>query len=167
MLPNAHAENGVTSNRKVSKMKSKCGPEGVPKTDKRQYQTVISDFGCALVRVLRPWGQAAGQKGSKRGGQSGSSGTQASPARHLWRIAVLPRPQRLWNHLLQASFFGHRWIACDHPCALVSGVGPCLHLCALYNMQHRIWYMEYGLWNTIWYVGCGMWNMEYSIWSTA
>ena len=54
MVPNAHAENGVTFNRKVSKMISKCGPEGVPKTDKRQYQTVISDFGRALVRVLSP-----------------------------------------------------------------------------------------------------------------
>ena len=90
-----------------------------------------------------------------------------SPARHFWRIAVLPQPQRLWNHPLQASFFGHRWIACDHPCALVSGVGPCLHLCALCNMEHRLWYMEYGLWNTIWKMGCGRWNMEYPIWSTA
>ena len=41
-------------NRKVSKLRSKCGPEGVPKTNKRQYQTVISDFGRTLMRVLSP-----------------------------------------------------------------------------------------------------------------
>ena len=49
LVPNAHAENGVVCHRKVPKMKTKCGPEGVPKTTKRQYQTVISDFGRALV----------------------------------------------------------------------------------------------------------------------
>ena len=54
LVPNARSENGVTFNRKVCKMKSECGPEGVPKADKRQYQTVILDFGRALVTVLSP-----------------------------------------------------------------------------------------------------------------
>ena len=77
MGPSAHPENGVTFNRKVSKMRSKCGPEGVPKTDKRQYQTVISDFGRALVRVLSPppwswiltaaWGAGCRPKGVQTG----------------------------------------------------------------------------------------------------
>ena len=67
MVQNAHAENGVTFKRKESKMKSKCGPEGVPKTDKRQYQTVISDFGRALVRVLMdPDGCMGGRMPAKR-----------------------------------------------------------------------------------------------------
>ena len=35
MVPNSHAGNGVTFNRKVSNMKSKCDPEGVPKTDQK------------------------------------------------------------------------------------------------------------------------------------
>ena len=39
-------------NRKVFKMRSKWTPEGIPKTDKNRYQTVISVFGRALVRVL-------------------------------------------------------------------------------------------------------------------
>ena len=101
IVSNAHGESGVTFNRKVFKMRFKCGPEVVPKTNKRQYQLVITDFGRALVRVLSPppwswiltaaWGQDAGQKESKRGGQSRSSGTQGSPAReHFWRIAMLP-----------------------------------------------------------------------------
>ena len=137
--------------------------------EKRQYQTVISDFGRALVRVLSPpawswiltaaWGAGCRPKGVKRGGQSGWSGTQGSPARHFWRIAVVPQTQILCHHPLQALFFGHHWVACDHPCALVSGVGPCLHLCALCNMEHRIWYMEYGIWN----VEHGIFNMELGV----
>ena len=35
MVPNSHAENGLTFNRKVSNMRSKCGPEGVPKIDQK------------------------------------------------------------------------------------------------------------------------------------
>ena len=77
MVPNAHAENGVTFNRKVYKMMFKFGPEGVRKTNKRQYQTVISDFGRALVRVLSPppwswiltaaWEAGCRPKGVQRG----------------------------------------------------------------------------------------------------
>ena len=138
---------------------------------------VISDFGRALVRVLSPppwswiltaaWGAGCRPKGFQTGWSIRFEWQTRVTCEALWRIAVLPQPQRLWNHPLQASFFGYRWIACDHPCALVSGVGACLHLCALCNMEHRIWYMEDGIWNTIWKMGCVMWNMEYSIWSTA
>ena len=35
MVPNLHAENGHTFKRKVSNMMSKCGPEGVPKMDRK------------------------------------------------------------------------------------------------------------------------------------
>ena len=35
MAPNSHAENGVTFNRKMSTMRSKCNPEEVPKTDQK------------------------------------------------------------------------------------------------------------------------------------
>ena len=125
MVPDARAENGVTFNRKVYQMSSKCGPEGIQKIHKRQYQTVISDFGRALVRVLSPppWSwiltAAWGARCRPKGVQTGWSirlewHTRATrvTCEALWRIAVLPRPQRLWNHPLQASFFGHRWIAC-------------------------------------------------------
>ena len=77
IVPNAHAENGVTFNRKVSSLRSKCAPEGVPKTRKRQYKMVISDFGRALVRVLSPppwswiltaaWGAGCRPKGVQTG----------------------------------------------------------------------------------------------------
>ena len=104
IVPNAHAENGVTFNRKVSKMISKCVPEGVPETHKRQYQTVISDFGRALVSVLRPppwsWiltaalGAGCRPKGVLRGWSiSLEWHTHGSPARHFWRIAVLFNPR--------------------------------------------------------------------------
>jgi len=35
LILNAHAENGVTFNRKVSNLSSKCGPKGVPKIDQK------------------------------------------------------------------------------------------------------------------------------------
>ena len=155
MVPNAHAENGTTFNRKVSKMMSKCGPEGVPKTYKNQYQTVTSDFGRALVRVLSPppwswiltaaWGAGCRPKGV----QTGWSIRLEWHTRVTCEALLAHRSASSTPETLQASFFGHCGIACDHPCALVSGVGPCLHLCAVCNMEHRIWYMEYGIWNTI------------------
>ena len=77
MVPSAHAENGPKFNNTGFKIRSKCCPEGVPKTDKRQYQTVISDFGRALVRVLSPppwsciltaaWGAGCRPKGVQGG----------------------------------------------------------------------------------------------------
>ena len=159
-----------------SHLVEKCSPWGPnvvqkrsQKRTKRQLQTVISDFGRAPVRVLSPspwfwlptaaWDAGCRPKEPKRGGQSGSSSIQGSPARRFWRIAVLPQPRRLWKHL-QASFFGHHWMACDHPCALISGVGPCLHLCKL---------CKYGFWNLECNINNGMWRLEHGlfIWSTA
>ena len=95
-------------------MTSKWTPEGTPKTNKNRYQTVISVFGRALVRVLpRPswsWiltatgGQDDGQKDSKRGGKWGPSTTQGSL---LERIKVFSQA---------------------HAPAIASGVGQCLHV---------------------------------------
>ena len=52
MVPNSHAENKLTFNRKMSNMKYKCGPEGVPKTEENQYRTVLLVSGRSLVSVL-------------------------------------------------------------------------------------------------------------------
>ena len=140
---------------------------------KRQFQTVISDFGRAPVRVLSPslwswlpstaWGAGWWPKSLQMGWS----------IRLEWHTGVtcevvLAHPsasstQRPWNHPLQASFFGHHRMPCDHPCALVSGVGRCLHLCALCRTRHIVWYMEYGIWITIWKMGYGSvtWNIQY------
>ena len=61
MDPNLHAENGHTFNRKVSNMKSKCGPEGVPKIDQKaisngnlRFWTRSGDIAWSLPVVLAP-----------------------------------------------------------------------------------------------------------------
>ena len=138
MAPNSHAENGVTLNRKMSNMRSKCAPEGVPKTDQKatsngnlRFWTRSGESAWPPPVVLAPDRCMRGRMPAKRA-QTGWS------IRLEWHTGVTCEvvlahrsafsTQRPWNHPLQASFFGHHWMACDHPCALVPGVGPCLHL---------------------------------------
>ena len=61
LVPKAHAENGVTFNRKVSNMRSKCGPEGVPKIDQKaisngnlRFWTRSGESAWSLPVVLAP-----------------------------------------------------------------------------------------------------------------
>ena len=61
MAPNSHADNGVTFNRTVSNMMSKCGPEGVPKTDQKatsngnlRFWTRSGESAWSLPVVLAP-----------------------------------------------------------------------------------------------------------------
>ncbi len=112
MAPSAHAENGVTFKIKVFKMRSKCGPEGVPKTDKRQYQTVISDFGRALVRVLSPppwswiltaaWGAGCRPKGVQTGWSIRLEWHTGVTCEVFLAHRSASSTQRPWNHPLQA-----------------------------------------------------------------
>ena len=140
-------------------MMSKCGPEGVPKTDKRQYQTVISDFGRALVRVLSPppwswiltaaWGAGCRPKGVQTGWSIRLEWhTRVTYEALLAHRSASSTPETLEPPTAGIIFRTSLEVACDHPCALVSGVGPCLHLCALCNIEQIIWYMEYGIWIT-------------------
>ena len=133
-------------------------PKASQKRTKRQLQTVISDFGRALVRVLSPspwswlptaaWGAGCRPKGVQMGWSIRLEWHTGVTCEVVLAHCSASSTQRPWNHPLQASFFGHHWMACDHPCALVSGVGRCLHLCALCNIEQIIWYMEYGIWIT-------------------
>ena len=54
-------------------------------------------------------------------------------------------------------------MACDHPCALVSGVGPCLHLreLSIWSTEYGIWIMEFGIQYKQSNVKSGTWNIQY------
>ena len=143
------------------------------KRTKRQLQTVISDFGRALVRVLSPspwswlptaaWGAGCRPKGIQ----------MRWSIRLKWHTGLTS--EALLAHRSASStpltlepstagiIFGHQSMACIHPCALVSGVGPCLHLCELCKMEHRIWCMHYGIGIQYgkWDVECGTWTIQY------
>jgi len=147
------------------------------KRTKRQLQTVISDFGRALVRVLSPslwswlptaaWGAGCRPKGVQ----------MRWSIRLKWHTGLTS--EALLAHRSASStpltlepstagiIFGHHSMACIHPCALVRLWSRAV-LALMRIMQDGAQNMVYALWNwnTIWKMRCGMWNMDYSIWST-
>ena len=88
-----------------------------------------------------------GQKASKLGGQSGSSGIQGSPARYFWRIAVLPQPRDLGT------------IHCRHHFSDIIGWLVTIHVHSSLESGRACTYDNYAIWSTEY----GIWIMEFGI----
>ena len=145
------------------------------KLTKRQYQTVISDFGRALVRVLSPspwswlptaaWGAGCRPKGLQ----------MRWSIRLKWHIGLtsgaLLAHRKCFLHPVDLGTMHcrhHFWTSIDglYP-SMCTRLWSRAVLALMRIMQYGAQNMEYGIWSTIWKMGCGMWNMEYSKWCTA